>query len=214
MFVGVGRLRTRFHARGLGEDGRCVRKRGYRLFHVVEFFLFRSFFVHSFERAVPFRAPAPARNETKMSARPQTAPRAMASSSDGASIVVADAPATIPSTESATAVVLASRARAKNVAITRSFAALAGASTSAVARELCRAVGPPAEFARYAARRVVAQGAQASRTARRRVRVRGRDCAKATVRRLERARAAGPIGEARTVEFASGGGDRARVGVE
>lgn len=115
-------------------------------------FLFRSFFVHSFERAVPFRAPAPARNETKMSARPQTAPRAMASSSDGASIVVADAPATIPSTESATAVVLASRARAKNVAITRSFAALAGASTSAVARELCRAVGPTAEFASYAAR--------------------------------------------------------------
>ena len=111
MFVGVGRLRTRFHARGLGEDGRCVRKRGYRLFHVVEFFLFRSFFVHSFERAVPFRAPAPAPNETKMSARPQTAPRAMASSSDGASIVVADAPATIPSTESATAVVLASRSR-------------------------------------------------------------------------------------------------------
>ena len=176
--------------------------------------IFISFFVHSFERAVPFRAPAPARNETKMSARPQTAPRAMASSSDGASIVVADAPATIPSTESATAVVLASRARAKNVAITRGFAALAGASTSAVARELCRAVGPTAEFASYAARVVWLRKARR----RRGPLVAACVCAGEIVRRQRfadwSARAAGPIGEARTVEFASGGGDRARVGVE
>ena len=149
-----------------------------------------------------------------MSARPQTAPRAMASSSDGASIVVADSVDGIVAGTSATAVVLASRAREKrrhhaqfrrargSVHLRRRARALSSRRTDGRIRELRRA------------RRVVAQGAQASRTARRRVRVRGRDCAKATVRRLERARAAGPIGEARTVEFASGGGDRARVGVE
>ena len=149
-----------------------------------------------------------------MSARPQTAPRAMASSSDGASIVVADSVRDgIPSTESATAVVLASRARAKT-SPSRGFAALAGASTSAVARELCRAVGPTAEFASYAARVVWLRKARRRRGPLVAACVcAGGMAAKATVRRLERARAAGRLGKLERW-VASGGGDRARVGVE